>query len=662
LTLPPSTAILSAVRKRNRLLAVGIVGVAVIAACIGNLTLSETEERLMSYPTSASAGSVMVGQMATTPAIVFTPATELDDDTIMSISENCANWTLNLNPLPAIVNCNSIGGSAFVGGAGYGSGSCVPSNYSFTATFTPSGPGLNSCPVIVAWRPNGLTPIGSGSGTATGTGSGTGSGSGNIQTFIVTLNGNGVAPSYGLTTIPASGQTLEYTDIPITGPSSAQRVTITNNGSVPITAMGANSNPTAFPVASVSGSTFASQPLQVGQSAFYDVACNPTVVTTYTGMLTFSTSQAQGGIVRTLMLHCNGISSDLAINPNPASFARNTLVGVPPPDVTINITNNGAATTFNDVHLQTSDEVTIVGQPMSPLMSGSATTIVLRYSALTEHPSGLIDNLVITHTPGSTRTIAVNAEALVGEIGVTPAVVDFGPVCSGSEKTANLMVYAASSGPVNLMSITQPGSPFTITGTGGPLQPNHGNTIPLTARVNASATGDLADKFTLNTNLPGVAATHDVQLTGVALPSGVTPTPSLVHFGPGRVGTPTTGKKVTISNCGTTPLEITGARIEGANATEFAIVGPEDPLQTIPTMGALEFLVIMNPSTTGSKTAKLVIQHADGVVETELDGNGFGVTDGGEKTTYYACSTGNAAGGAPIALALLLLRRRRRAA
>lgn len=633
-------------RAKNRLLAVGIVGVAVIAACIGSLTLSTTEQETMSYPGSASAGNVMVGQSGTTPPIVFQPLTVNDDDTIIAITENCAKWSLSLNPLPKRVNCDSV--STEVGGGQYGSGSCVPNTYSFTGTFTPSGPGPDSCLVTVEWRP-----------TATGS---AGSGS-NSQFLTIGLNGMGVAPAYALSMTPMNGSTLQYTDIPITTTSTSQRITITNTGSSAITVMGASSDMTTFPITPVAGSTFASQTLAVMQSASFDVACRPLLEQDYTGTVMFTTSQAQGGIARTVNLMCNGITSTLNISPNPAGFARDTLVGKPPQDLTINITNSGADTMFTDVHLVTNTEVSIVSGPQTTLAAGSSTSVVLHYSAATEHPFGRIDNLVITHTPGGTRTIAINAEALVGEIGITPALVDFGPVCPSSEKTADLMVYATSSGPVDLTSITQPGMPFSVSGSGGTLEPNHGNIISLTARVQATSAGTLDDEFVLNTNLPGADATHAVKLQGVALPPGVSPTPNLVHFGPGRIGTPTTAKTITVSNCGTSALAITGAHIEGPSATEFAIVAPEDPKQTIPMMGEIEFLVIMNPATPGTKVAKLVVEHAGGVVEADLDGNGFGAdTDGGaEKTTYYTCTAGGVAG-LPIALAFLFARRRRRRA
>ncbi|MFN0248318.1 MAG: choice-of-anchor D domain-containing protein [Kofleriaceae bacterium] len=630
--------------KPNRLVVIAVVvGATVIAACLGSLTLLETEQHAMSYPTSASAGSVMVGESGTTPPIVFSPLTVSDHDTIMTVVENCSSWGLNLDPLPADVYCDGISGSNDPMTL------CVPQTYSFTATFTPTGPGTNNCAVSVTYRSN--------------TGNGTGTGSSTISTVYLVLVGTGVAPTYSLTVSPTAGSPLEYKDIPINTTSSTQQITVTNSGNSSLTVMGTNSSPMIFPLTPQGGSSFPNQVLNPGQTARYNVACRPPIVASYAETITFDTGPTQGGLRHTVNLVCNGITSDLVINPNPAGFARNTFVGQAPPELVINVTNNGLDTAFTEVRLENGTAVTITGLPQSPLSGGMSTTIKLAYDAAVEHPFGGIDNLIITHNPGGVRTVVISAEALIGEIGVTPALVDFGPVCPGSDKAVELMVYATASGRVNLMSVTQPNAPFSVIGTGGFLEPNHGNIITMTASVSATIAGDLDDSFVLNTNLPGAAATHEVMLSGVALPAGVTPTPDLVQFGSGPIGTPTTAKKVTVSNCGTTALDITGVRIEGPNASEFVIVAPEDPLQTIPTTGQLDFLIIMNPARAGTKTAKLVVEHAGGRIEANLDGNGFGDTDeDDDKSTYYTCSTGGSVGGLPLVLAILALRRRRRLA
>ena len=623
-------------RRQNRLAAVVIVGAAVFAACLGNLTLSTVEQHTMSYPGSASAGNVMVGQSGTTPAIVFTPATPQDNDRIITITANCVNWTLNFpSPLPADVYCDlvNVGGSQTT---------CVPQSYSFTGTFTPTGAGSDSCPVTVVWRSNV-------SGSA-----------GSNSTFLVVLNGTGVAPSYSLEVSPAMGTPLEYSDIPVNTTSSAQVITVTNDGTSPLTVVGSNSDPVLFPLMPVGGANFSIQALQPQQSVQYSVACHPPAATDYAGTITFMTGPAQGNLVSTVSLECNGIVSDLDISPTPASFARGTLVGRSPPEIDITITNHGAGAVNLNASLESGSAVEITAPPVSPLAKDASTSVRLRYTAVIAHPFGVIDRLLINAGAGP-QMVAINAEALIGEIGVSPGIVEFGPVCPGSDRTAELMVYATSSGPVTLTSITPPGAPFSVTGMGGDLVPNHGNIIPLTARMSANTPGELEDVLVLNTNLPGSAAMREVHLSGVALPPGITPTPGEVAFGLAPIGAPTTAKAVTVSNCGTSPLAITGARIEGPNAREFTIVSPADPVQMVPVLGELEFLVIMNPASAGAKSATLVVEHADGRIEVDLDGSGFAADGGGDKSTYYTCSAGGAAGGLPVVLGVLVLRRRRRA-
>jgi MYXO-CTERM domain-containing protein len=193
---------------------------------------------------------------------------------------------------------------------------------------------------------------------------------------------------------------------------------------------------------------------------------------------------------------------------------------------------------------------------------------------------------------------------------------------------------------------------------------NHGNTIDFVASVSPTAPGPLTDSFVLNTNLPSMPA-RSISLAAVALPAGVTPTPDLVHFGPGRVNTTTAAKTIELSNCGSAPIHITAARIEGASASDFAVVGPENPVMTLPQMGSVKFLVVMSPRQNGTKAAQLVVEYDGGTVTAELDGNGFGGDEAEllDRETYYACSTGGGSPTAlaPLGLALLLLRRRRRA-
>ena len=627
-----------------------VLAAVVIAACFGEAKLAGTQQAVIVPDRDpVLMGTAMVGSsIMTNPAITLSPQDQISDDTISSISKGCgSDFSIPAGVgAGARVFCSSGTGSALTfGGATYGSGACVPVSFAFNATFTPTGPGSASCGLTVNYAP-------------------TGGGSGSSR--LITLNATGVAPTYALTVVPQPR--FNFSDQILGVTSSPTTVTIKNTGATTMTVAGANSNPAEFAVSSIGGSVFGGQQLVPGQSVGYSVTCTPSAVGGRSATLAFSSPAGTHNVG----LDCNGIGvSNLAITPVPAAFAP-TLVGRPPTDVAVNITNNGTAATTLTVSLNASTpELSFAagGDPNNAILGvGASTTARLQYTAATEHPSSSLGTLTVSYSGGSSRNITINGTALTGEVGWAPAAIDFGPVCVGATASKPVMVYASAAGNVDISSVTGALAPFGVSRTTGTLQGNHANTIDFMATVTPNAPGELMGSFTLNTNLP-VDAAKAIPLTAVALPAGVTPTPNLVHFGPGRVGTTTAAKTIDLSNCGAAPINITAARIEGASAGDFTIVSPENPVMSLPQMGSVKFLVVMSPRQNGTKAAQLVIEHDGGTVTADLDGNGFaGDEDAVEQETYYTCGRGadvssrsSSSALAPLGFALLLLRRRRRA-
>ena len=124
-------------------------------------------------------------------------------------------------------------------------------------------------------------------------------------------------------------------------------------------------------------------------------------------------------------------------------------------------------------------------------------------------------------------------------------------------------------------------------------------------------------------------------------------------------------ESVQITNCASTPAVLSNARIEGPDASEFAIVLPPAS-STVPATGTVTWLVVMATRATGVKHATFIVDGPDGPVSVELTGEGLGeigpvVTDPDGKPSYYACSAGGSVTSAwPLALAFALLLRRRR--
>jgi uncharacterized protein (TIGR03382 family) len=311
-------------------------------------------------------------------------------------------------------------------------------------------------------------------------------------------------------------------------------------------------------------------------------------------------------------------------------------------------------------------EVTFLGGTPSDVMlaGGGSTQIILQYAAATPHPAGPLAVLQFD-TPTQTQNVAINGEALIGSIGTNPATVEFGPVCAGPPVSRNVMIYANAPGTVLVQSLTPPAAPFSVPNMQGQLMGGHGNELMAVATLTPSTPGPFSDRLVINSDVPNQGM-HEVPLQALVLADGVRPAPEVVHFGPQMTGLTTLAKEVVLSNCSSGPLMVMGAMISGADAADFAIVGPAMIQRELAAAASMTFLIVMSPKSNGPKNAQLVIAHAQGTTTADLDGDGYGGSaqdDDKERETYYACSAGGGAAPAwPIAFAfgLLALRRRRR--
>ena len=609
-----------------------VCSAAVIAACFGGAPNESARSQLVlqSSTTSYDFGVVPVGMTGSSGQFVISSQGIADDDTIIDIYEMCGDFGLVLSPPPQgyrVTACPLIG-------PGTGSSTCVPTSYSFGATFTPTSGLPSSCTVHVDYMPT--------AGGAT-------------STLAITLSGTGMTAANSLSLSPPSGSTFPYFDIPVGQTSSAQTVTVTNNGmnALDVTASLSGS----YAVAGVGSASYPTYMLGAGSSADYEVRCAPPVTGPQPGTLTFS---APATPAVSIDMTCNGLApTAMTVSPSPATFAS-TLVGRPPANVPVTINSGGTPTTLSVSLTPTAGEISIVGTNPNgqSLGSGSSATVTLHYSAATQHQNGLLATLTING-----QAVAVTGEALTGTLGVSPGTtIDFGPVCVGATVSQPVSLYASNAGEFNVTEITPPAPPFTATATGGLLQGSHANQLTMMAGVAPTMPGELAGTIIVRTDL--VQADQEIKLLATGLPAGVSPTPDAIHFGPGHVMTTTSVKEVIVSNCGVAPITFTRTRLEGVSAADFAVVS-ELPTTPLGQKASTKILVVMTPHSNGAKQAQLFLDHGGGVVTVDLDGVGFGGADdgGGKEDTYYSnCNACGASGlGGALGVLLLVVRRRRRA-
>lgn len=614
---------------RQRLVAVAVV---VASACTA-LHFSTTSQNAVTI-----ANNPYHFSMGGSQSFTITPQGSGDHDILQDIrlDPNCSSqWTLitTIDPQQPVMGAHVCGfgmgsGTNFATGDMSDAITC-PRNYQFIVGFAGTQAGLSACNVWI----DSMDYFGSA-----------------FNQYPLMLTGSGSSQSG----IVVSPKEIDFGGVQVGSASTPEKVTVKNLGSAFITVNG-QLNAGNFQVAP-SPTTFG---LGGGSSKDFDVTCNPSVEGGLGGTLDFTTA----GSAASVSLVCNGIDSTVRWSPSQVTFT-DTLVGRPPPNKTVQISGNSAAyieyiTLDSDA---TNNGVSLVANPQ--MMSvGSGQDVVLAYDAAAMHAAGPLGKMTMKFdVDNAPHTLTISGQALLGGVGTNPASVEFGAVCAGDSVTKDVEVYASEAGDIVLQNLTKPAAPFdamTVEPLPKQLGGNHtGASATVRVTLAPTAPGDFKDAVALASDVPNKPRT-EVQIHGVGLAGGIAATPDLVQFGTVMLGTTTSPKEVQLTNCGTSDLMFNTATIIGDQATEFTLLGSNPSRVLAPTESEV-FMLIMQPETAGYKTAQLVLSHSAGTTTVNLDGTGDGATNGKDRETYYACSTGRGASLWPLALALVLLRRRRK--
>jgi hypothetical protein len=200
--------------------------------------------------------------------------------------------------------------------------------------------------------------------------------------------------------------------------------------------------------------------------------------------------------------------------------------------------------------------------------------------------------------------------------------------------------------------LSAPTLPLTVQGSGA-------TAVGFQISAAPSAPGVATAAVVVRTDIPG-RTDHSLQLGVLGLPDGVRATPDMIDLGSNPINTTTLGQEVHLSNCGTAALGFSNARIEGADALDFAIV-QQPSSSTIDPAGTASWLIVLQAHSNGVKLSTFKVDYDGGTASVDLQGEGLGDLgkDGGGRASYYACSTGRSSAPWPVAIALALVLRRR---
>lgn len=610
-----------------------------IVACVSSLELGETEQEATIPLAPFNFGNQQVNVASAPHTFTIRPASGVQNSTVSSITENCPDFSIVATGLPATVSNVCTGGSNCP--------SYITTNYSFTATFTPTVAQQVSCPVTIVI---------------------------DSATTTLTLTGTGTEPTVRLQVSPSPSTTLDFGQVRVNETSTATSVLIRNFGSgpQPLTvssfAFDAASISKGFAVAS--GVTTSHVVAANGGSDPHTITCRPTTTGVQTGSLTILTDDPAAPST-TLTVTCTGVTSNLLFLPSSPALIDGTQsqdatrVGEPV-NITISLRNSGtAAMTLHDLTLSNA-ELSFVSRPNAnaSIAAGATADVVLRYEASAAFEQGTIGTMTASYDSAAPRVINVLGAALPTSMSISPdGAVDLGPVCVDATATQSFFVLKNNPGTFRITSV-EATPPFELGGmlpTSGALAIDT-NAVNFTASVTPTTVADLSGFVTVTTDIPNETP-RKIVLTAKGLPDGITPTPTALDLGSVSIGASSPGQTVVVTNCSATPLSLLESVITGKNKDDFQIVVP--PTTTTVEPGkSVSYVIIASPVNAGERTATLEVRHDSGTVEVPLLGNGTGepIDDRvPEDSSYYSCSTGGGAAGLwPLGVLVLVVWRRRR--
>lgn len=562
-------------------------------------------------------------------AFTVSPAGGPQSDMITAVTASCPDFVIIAPNLPAPVTrtCKPVRCTDPTCPApdavpdGTTSITCQTSEletYQFEAAFQPTVAGTVSCVVAIAVN--------------------------DASTRTITLTGTGLPPPVAADVQPDS---VAFGEVRSGSDSTLATVAIRSAGSQDL-AVSSVSTSSGFTIASGPVAPYA---LPSNTTRLYKIACHPSSVGAMTGQfVVMSNDAAQGRIA--IALSCNGIDSNLAVEPSPATLDT-TRVGEPV-DLTVELHNTGASPMMlNDVRV-VGAQFSLASSLKLPMPLGGPSDVArvdVQFAAAT--PGDASGTLIATYDGGKTRSTRLSARALATSLAVTPdGDIDFGPVCIGQRKRKDFVVLANAPGWFDVDAISDPGPPFSVSVQGLPagVVGNGGSTLQFEISAQPTAAGEATGDAVIHTDIPH-GADHALHVSVLGLPMGVTATPDILDLGTQPVGVTASVQTAQLSNCGPAPIGFSGARIEGRDASQFSIV-MAPPSSTIAPDDLVSWLIVMRPSTVGPKEATFAVDHDGGTATIALVGEGMAESRG----SYYACAAGRPAALWPIALALLVLR------
>jgi hypothetical protein len=422
-------------------------------------------------------------------------------------------------------------------------------------------------------------------------------GDGALDLFAVSP-GSGASSSYTSLNVPVASLAPGQLDFPnqiVNTTSAPLSLTVSNAGLAPLTLGTATLSGDYALTANTCSGTLAS-----GTSCLLQVTFTPVATGSRAGLITLVSNNYGGPAV--LPLNGIGTASGAKVKLSNSSLTfASQVVGSTSAAQTITVTSVGTgAVTFAGI-TATGDFGQTNNCP-AVLVPAAVCTISVTFAPVTTGTR--TGSLVLTDNgPGGKQTVGLAGTGIAPLVSLSPASLNFGTqVIFNPGRRQTVVLTNTGDALLSIAGITVVGTnatDFTQTNTCG-TSVAVAATCTITVEFRPSAINTRSAEIGITDN--SGSANQTVSLSGTG--TQVVLQPSL-NFGRVTVGTPSTGRSVTLANIANTTVNLSGIAITGPNASDFAQTNT--CTATVPPGKKCSFTVIFTPSAKGTRTAALAV-------------------------------------------------------
>jgi hypothetical protein len=318
-------------------------------------------------------------------------------------------------------------------------------------------------------------------------------------TAVVNLSGTGTAtvvPNPQLTISPTS---LAFGNVTLNTPTTLP-VTLSSSGTAPVTINSAALTGTGF---TMSGATFP-MTLNPTQSVTLNVQFDPTATGAVTGQLTIQSNSSTNG---TALIGLSGTGTAVPGTLSSVSCSSASLTGAGSDSCTVTLSSAAGS---GGVSVGLSSSSTAVTVPATVVVPANATSA--GFTATVTSVTTAQSVTLTASTGGVSKTFALQLNAAVPTLTISPASLAFGNVTLNTPTTLPVTLSSSGTAPVIVNSAALTGTGFTMSGATFPVTLNPTQSVTLNVQFDPTATGAVTGQLTIQSN----SSTNGTALIGLS--------------------------------------------------------------------------------------------------------------------------------------------------